>query len=60
MRLRANQQTHTSGSGITERKPLEKQLMQSEKLAATGRMAATVAHEINNPLDAVLNLIYLA
>jgi PAS domain S-box-containing protein len=45
---------------ITERRRLEKQLMQSEKLAATGRMAATVAHEINNPLDAVLNLIYLA
>lgn len=45
---------------ITERTRLEKQLMQSEKLAATGRMAATVAHEINNPLDAVLNLIYLA
>ncbi|HEX5283916.1 MAG TPA: PAS domain S-box protein [Bryocella sp.] len=45
---------------ISERRRLEKQLMESEKLAATGRMAATVAHEINNPLDAVLNLIYLA
>jgi PAS domain S-box-containing protein len=45
---------------ITERKRLEKQLIQSEKLATTGRMAATVAHEINNPLDSVLNLIYLA
>jgi PAS domain S-box-containing protein len=45
---------------ITERKRLEKQLIQSEKLAATGRMAATIAHEINNPLDAVLNLLYLA
>jgi PAS domain S-box-containing protein len=45
---------------ITERKRLEKQLIRSEKLAATGRMAATVAHEINNPLDAVLNLLYLA
>jgi PAS domain S-box-containing protein len=45
---------------ITERKRLEKQLIQSEKLAATGRMAATVAHEINNPLDSVLNLLYLA
>jgi PAS domain S-box-containing protein len=45
---------------ITKRKNLEKQLIQSEKLAATGRMAATVAHEINNPLDAVLNLLYLA
>jgi len=45
---------------ITERKKLEKQLIQSEKLAATGRMAATVAHEINNPLSSVLNLLYLA
>jgi signal transduction histidine kinase len=35
-------------------------LIQSEKLAAAGRMAATIAHEINNPLEAVLNLIYLA
>src|SRR6185437_8722560 len=45
---------------ITERRRLEKQLLQSEKLAATGRMAATFAHEINNPLDAVLNLLFLA
>lgn len=45
---------------ITERKRLEKQLIRSEKLAATGRMAATVAHEINNPLSSVLNLLYLA
>jgi signal transduction histidine kinase len=35
-------------------------LIQAEKLAATGRMAATIAHEINNPLDAVMNLVYLA
>src|SRR6201999_803907 len=34
-------------------------LRQSEKLAATGRLAATIAHEINNPLEAVTNLIYL-
>jgi PAS domain S-box-containing protein len=45
---------------ITERRRLEQQVIQSEKLAATGRLAATVAHEINNPLDAVLNLLYLA
>src|SRR5579875_2435870 len=45
---------------ITERKRLEKQLIESEKLAATGRMAATVAHEINNPLDSILNLLFLA
>jgi PAS domain S-box-containing protein len=45
---------------ITARKQMERSLMQSEKLAAAGRMAATVAHEINNPLEAVLNLIFLA
>lgn len=45
---------------ITDRKRMEKALIQSEKLATTGRMAATIAHEINNPLEAVMNLIYLA
>ena len=45
---------------ITSRKQMERSLVQSEKLAAAGRMAATVAHEINNPLEAVLNLIFLA
>jgi len=45
---------------ISARKKLERLLIQSEKLAATGRMAATIAHEINNPLDAVMNLVYLA
>ena len=45
---------------ITERKRMEKILIQSEKLAVTGRMAATIAHEINNPLESVMNLIYLA
>jgi PAS domain S-box-containing protein len=45
---------------ITERKLMERQLILSEKLAATGRMAATIAHEINNPLEAVMNLMYLA
>lgn len=45
---------------ITARKTQEATLRQSEKLAATGRLAATIAHEINNPLEAVTNLIYLA
>ena len=45
---------------ISDRKKTEKLLLESEKLAATGRMAATIAHEINNPLEAVMNLIYLA
>lgn len=45
---------------VSERKKMERQLIRSEKLAATGRMAATVAHEINNPLESVLNFVYLA
>jgi PAS domain S-box-containing protein len=45
---------------ISARKQMEQSLIQSEKLAAAGRMAATAAHEINNPLEAVLNLIFLA
>jgi PAS domain S-box-containing protein len=45
---------------VTLRKSQESSLRQSEKLAATGRLAATIAHEINNPLEAVTNLIYLA
>jgi PAS domain S-box-containing protein len=44
---------------ISARKRLEKSLVQAEKIAATGRMAATIAHEINNPLEAVVNLLYL-
>ena len=44
---------------ITQQKLAEERLLQAEKLAATGRMAATIAHEINNPLEAVTNLLYL-
>lgn len=45
---------------VTERRIHQQRLMLTEKLAATGRLAATIAHEINNPLESVLNLIYLA
>jgi PAS domain S-box-containing protein len=44
---------------ISERKRVQEALVQSEKLAATGRMAAAIAHEVNNPLEAVTNLAYL-
>jgi PAS domain S-box-containing protein len=45
---------------ISDRKRMEQVLIQAEKLAVTGRMAAAVAHEINNPLESLMNLIFLA
>lgn len=45
---------------IRLRKQMERSLIQAEKLAATGRMAAAIAHEINNPLESVMNLVFLA
>ena len=47
-------------ANITERKLAEETLRDTEKLAATGRLAHTIAHEINNPLEALTNLIYLS
>jgi PAS domain S-box-containing protein len=44
---------------VSSRKRIEQSLLQAEKIAATGRMAATIAHEVNNPLAAVMNLLYL-
>jgi PAS domain S-box-containing protein len=45
---------------ITAQKRAEKALIQSEKLAAVGRLASSISHEINNPLEAMTNLLYLA
>lgn len=44
---------------ITERKLAEEALLKTEKLALVGRLAATISHEINNPLESVTNLLYL-
>ena len=43
----------------SERKRSEEALRRSEKLAVTGRLAASIAHEINNPLEAITNLLFL-
>jgi PAS domain S-box-containing protein len=43
----------------SERKRNEEALRRTEKLAAAGRLAASIAHEINNPLEAITNLLFL-
>jgi len=45
---------------VTAQKKAELALLQSEKLAIVGRLASSIAHEINNPLESVTNLLYLA
>lgn len=49
-----------SATDIHDRKLAEETLRRTEKLAAAGRLAASIAHEINNPLEAVTNSLYLA
>ncbi len=44
---------------LSSQKKTESALIQSEKLAAVGRLAASISHEINNPLEAITNLLYL-
>jgi two-component system, chemotaxis family, CheB/CheR fusion protein len=45
---------------VTTQRRAEEALRRNEKLATAGRLVATIAHEINNPLEAVTNLLYLA
>ncbi len=44
---------------VTQLRRAEKALLQSEKLAAVGRLESLISHEINNPLEAITNLLYL-
>ncbi len=61
IRNRAGELTHIVGiqTDVTTRVAFETALRESEKLAAVGRLASSIAHEINNPLEAVMNLVYL-
>jgi PAS domain S-box-containing protein len=48
-----------SVSDMTQLKRFEKKLQEVERMAAAGQLAASLAHEINNPLNSVTNLLYL-
>ena len=62
IRNRDGKLTHFVGiqTDVTSRVEFEAALRESEKLAAVGRLASSIAHEINNPLESVTNLLYLA
>jgi len=59
----SDQESKPSGSivilrDMTQTKYLQEQLMQSERLAATGQLAASIAHEINSPLQGITSFVY--
>jgi signal transduction histidine kinase len=57
--LRARQRQYQLRDYIEQQRKAEEALRKTEKLAVAGRLAASIAHEINNPLSSVTNLIYL-
>jgi signal transduction histidine kinase len=57
--LRSRARQYQMRDYLAERVKVEEALRTSEKLAVAGRLAASIAHEINNPLEAVVNLLYL-
>lgn len=57
--LRARQRQYQLRDEMVQNTQAEQALRQSEKLAVAGRLAASITHEINNPLEAVTNLLYL-
>lgn len=59
LEVRVRARTNELEKEIEKRQAMERSAFEAEKLATTGRLAATIAHEINNPLEAVANLIYL-
>ena len=57
--LRARRRQYQIRDQLQQYRQAEEALRRSEKLAVTGRMAASIAHEINNPLESVTNLLFL-
>ena len=57
--LRSRRRQHQMREDLVQRHKTERALLQSEKLAVAGRLAASIAHEINNPLESVTNLLFL-
>ena len=57
--LRSRSRQYQMRDYLAERHVVEEALRRSEKLAVAGRLAASMAHEINNPLNSVTNLLYL-
>jgi signal transduction histidine kinase len=57
--LRSRRRQYQIRDHLADRCKSEEALRKSEKLAVAGRLAATMAHEINNPLESVVNLLYL-
>lgn len=57
--LRSRRRQYLIRDHLAQRRLTEEALLRSEKLAVVGRLAASIAHEINNPLESVTNLLYL-
>jgi signal transduction histidine kinase len=57
--LRSRRRQYQVREYLVQCRKAEKAILQSEKLAVAGRLAASIAHEINNPLEAVTNLLFL-
>ena len=57
--LRSRRRQYEIRANLEQRAAAQEAVRRSEKLAVAGRLAASIAHEINNPLESVTNLLYL-